>query len=100
MAADPYNVRERLWKAIYVLATSASSIQERVDNACSELAPLRADDFADPKARAIIGAIGERSTAHRNGPATLLMLTDGEAAALAKQIFELDSMYRPPFDDE
>ena len=78
----------------------ASSIQERVDAACNELAPLLADDFADPKARTIIGAIRERSTAHGNGPATLLTLTDGEAVALAKQIFELDSMYRPPFDDE
>jgi hypothetical protein len=53
MAADPHNVRERLWRAVDALATGTRSIQERVDSACAIIAPLRVDDFVDPKAHAI-----------------------------------------------
>jgi hypothetical protein len=99
MAEDPHNVRERLWSAVDALATGKGSIQQRADVAYTIIAFLRDDDFVDPKARAIMTAIREVGTAAGDGPGARLQMSDDQAAALAKQIIALDTIYRPPFDD-
>jgi hypothetical protein len=104
VVADPHNVRERLWQAVNVLATSPLPLRERVVQACMGLAFLRTDDFEDSEGRARFTAILETSGAlpasgvEGTIEATVLRMSDDQAVALAQQIVALDAHYRPPFD--
>lgn len=104
VAADPHNVRERLWQAVNVLATSARPLQERLGDACMSLVFLGEEDFEDSEGRARFTAILETSGAlpasgdEGRIAATVLRMSDEQAVALAQQIVALDAHYRPPFD--
>jgi hypothetical protein len=103
VAADPDNVRERLWLAVCALATGRESVQRRVGSAGIALAPLRPGDFADAEGRARFTGIMETLTALKPEldegriAATAERMSDAQAVALAEQIVELDAHYRTPF---
>ena len=101
MLEDPHSVRQRLWQAVAALATSAQPIQRRLEAAAQELVHLRADEFADPEARAEFIAIGERVAVREEASGDEASLarptsamSDDEAERVAQKIVTLDAMYR------
>lgn len=94
-------VAERVWKAVDALATSASPIQARLENAGITLIPLEASEFPDEETRQKFTEIKQSLTAREAKAgegaiaATTSQLTDAEAEEIAQAIFRLDTICRP-----
>ena len=77
--------RVRFVRAMYELAVSSSSLQERVSAAWLELLPLRREDLPEPL-RPAFGTVEAEMLSSPDDPAAL---TEEGARAAAERIFRL-----------
>jgi hypothetical protein len=102
MASVPRDVYalEKVWLALDCLATSAAPIQARLHEASLALITVKAEDFSDAAARTKYGPIREtlRPPKTRGGEgnlaATVNAMSDEQAVAVAKAIYELAAYVR------
>ena len=88
--------REKFGIALNSLATSANSLQARLQSAYMSFHPIREDDFANSEMRATYAEIIARLTAVKDGPETngylrntLDQMSDAEAEGIAELIYNL-----------
>jgi len=90
--------REKLGAAVHALAASAAPIQKRLEYAWTAMHTMINHGFTDPERQAEFESINERLTADKSDShagyvaTTCARLTDDEAAAIARDIVDLDAM--------
>jgi hypothetical protein len=98
--AEDY-VREKLSQAVDALAVSVAPLQARVRSAVLAIHTLGPYDFVDDGSRVTFSAIIDTATSRAavadegTIEATTSRMSDDQALAVAQQIVELDSHYRP-----
>lgn len=84
------SIHERTWKAAMSLATSASSIQERIGNAYLDILPLKPEEFPEDlrgKFEEIVGIMSTGSTYE----VTAAAMNSEKAEEVATLVFDLHS---------